>query len=109
MQPCPGQTQRIGTGIGRASGCGERPDAQAVGRVAASRAWHTGRCDDPVAYAGPTSFEPKKKSLHATEQTRPDVVAARQAWQAGQPCLSVGRLVFVDETWASTNMTPTRG
>ena len=50
-----------------------------------------------------------KKSLHATEQTRPDVVAARQAWQAEQPCLPMGRLVFVDESRASTDMTPIRG
>ena len=77
--------------------------------MVAKRAWHAGWCDDPVAHADPAWSESKKKSLHATEQTRPDVVAARQAWQAGQPCLSVGRLVFVDETWASTNMTPTRG
>jgi transposase len=31
------------------------------------------------------------------------------AWQASQPDTPVSRLVFLDETWASTNMTPTRG
>ena len=31
--------------------------------------------------------------------------AKREAWQAAQPALDPGRLVFVDETWASTNMT----
>lgn len=30
--------------------------------------------------------------------------AARQAWFAGQPELDLTRLVFLDETWTSTNM-----
>jgi transposase len=33
------------------------------------------------------------------------VKAKRDAWKAGQPSLDPKRLVFVDETWASTNMT----
>jgi transposase len=45
-----------------------------------------------------------KKTAHASEQERPDVVAARQAWRAAQPDLDPGRLVFVDETGASTKM-----
>jgi transposase len=53
--------------------------------------------------------ESEKKSLHASEQTRPDVAQARAAWQASQPDTPVNRLVFHDETWASTNMTPTQG
>jgi transposase len=32
------------------------------------------------------------------------VKARRDAWRAGQPALDVDRLVFIDETWASTNM-----
>lgn len=59
--------------------------------------------------AGTAGHQPQKKSLHASEQTRPDVALARQTWQAEQPELEVERLVFLDETWASTNMTPTRG
>ena len=46
----------------------------------------------------------QKKSLHAAEQQRPDVAAAREAWRAGQPDLDPNRLVFIDETWATTNM-----
>lgn len=34
---------------------------------------------------------------------------AREAWAAGQSSLDVDHLVFLDETWASTNMTPIRG
>lgn len=40
---------------------------------------------------------------------RPDVAQAREAWRAEQLGAVPGRLVFLDETWASTNMTPTRG
>jgi transposase len=32
------------------------------------------------------------------------VKAQRDGWKAAQPALDPGRLVFVDETWASTNM-----
>jgi transposase len=47
----------------------------------------------------------QKKSLHAAEQQRPDVAAAREAWRDRQPSLDPNRLVFIDETWATTNMT----
>lgn len=40
---------------------------------------------------------------------RPDVVAARCAWREGQSALDPNKLVFIDETWASTNMTPRYG
>jgi transposase len=46
----------------------------------------------------------QKKSQHASEQERPDVAAARQEWQATQAELNPERLVFIDETGASTNM-----
>ena len=46
----------------------------------------------------------KKKTQHAAEQERPDVAAARAAWRMRQPALSPERLVFLDETWAKTNM-----
>ena len=35
--------------------------------------------------------------------------AAREAWFEGQPDLDPARLVFLDETWTSTNMARTRG
>lgn len=47
--------------------------------------------------------------LRAAEQDRPDVKAKRDAWREKIPDLDADRLVFIDETWASTNMTPTRG
>jgi transposase len=45
-----------------------------------------------------------KKSVHASEQLRPDVVAAREAWFELQPTLSDKRLIFLDETGVTTNM-----
>jgi transposase len=49
----------------------------------------------------------KKITLHASEQTRPDVAQARQDWSARQPDLPAARLIFLDETWATTRMAPT--
>jgi transposase len=37
------------------------------------------------------------------------VRAKREAWRDAQPALDPDRLVFVDETWASTNMARTHG
>jgi transposase len=42
--------------------------------------------------------------LHASEQERPDVAAERAAWKAFQPEIDIQRLVFIDETGASTKM-----
>jgi transposase len=47
----------------------------------------------------------EKKVLRAAEQDRPDVVSRRADWQAEMPQMEPERLVFLDETWASTNMT----
>jgi transposase len=46
----------------------------------------------------------QKKTAHALEQDRPDVLKQREAWFEAQLELDPDRLVFVDETWASTNM-----
>ncbi|MEM9750065.1 MAG: IS630 family transposase, partial [Pseudomonadota bacterium] len=50
-----------------------------------------------------------KKTAHAEEQERPDVRARRLAWFMGQPDLDPVRLVFIDETGASTKIARTRG
>jgi transposase len=46
----------------------------------------------------------EKKTAHASEQDRPDVLKRREDWFAGQLDLDPERLVFIDETWTSTNM-----
>src|SRR3954452_25619868 len=51
------------------------------------------------------AVEEAKKSLRASEQMRADVAEARRSWRELQPRLDVSRLVFLDETWAKTNMT----
>ena len=51
----------------------------------------------------------KKKTGHASEQDRPDVLERRQAWRESQAALDPARLVFIDETWAKTNMARTHG
>ena len=50
-----------------------------------------------------------KKSLHASEQDRPDVARRRTRWKLYQGKVDPQRLVFIDETWVKTNMTPIRG
>lgn len=45
----------------------------------------------------------------AAEQDRPDVAAARAAWRLAAPAVDPDRVVFVDETWASTKMGRTHG
>jgi len=50
-----------------------------------------------------------KKTAHAREQERPDVLKRREDWFEGQLDLDPERLVFIDETWASTNMARRHG
>ena len=47
--------------------------------------------------------------MHAAEQNRADVAQARQDWAGEQASLARGRLIFLDETWATTSMTPAWG
>src|SRR5580698_9559077 len=46
----------------------------------------------------------QKKTAHASEQNRPDVLKQREDWFERQLDLDPERLIFIDETWASTNM-----
>ncbi|HKH26801.1 MAG TPA: IS630 family transposase [Sphingomicrobium sp.] len=46
----------------------------------------------------------QKKTAHASEQDRPDILKRRQEWFDEQLDLDPARLVFIDETWVSTNM-----
>ena len=43
------------------------------------------------------------------EQLRPQIARRRAQWKKYQGRLDTRRLVFVDETWAKTNMAPLRG
>ena len=50
-----------------------------------------------------------KKTLRASEQDRADIARRRTRWKAYQGRLDPKRLVFIDETWAKTNMTRRHG
>ena len=45
----------------------------------------------------------------AGERDRPDVARRRAQWIKYQTRIDPSRLVFIDETWAKTNMAPLRG
>jgi transposase len=47
--------------------------------------------------------------VFATEQDRPDIARRRARWKRHQLKIDPARLVFIDETWAKTNMTRTHG
>ena len=73
--------------------------------MACRDAWGDGRTDDDLEDSVPVGIHAQKKSLRATEQMRADVAEAGRLWQELQPKLDVTKLVFLDETWAKTNMT----
>jgi transposase len=62
-----------------------------------------------VALLQATPDHAQKKTAHAAEQNRPDIMKRRQAWFDGQLDLDPDRLVFIDETWASTSMARRHG
>ena len=47
--------------------------------------------------------------MFATEQDRSDIARRRAWWKRHQSKIDPARLVFIDETWAKTNMTRTHG
>jgi transposase len=58
-----------------------------------------------VEAPAPPRLVAQKKSLRAAEQDRPDIAEARAQWRAGQADIDQERLVFIDESGASTKMT----
>jgi transposase len=57
-----------------------------------------------VALLRPSRDHGQKKTAHAEEQQRADVLKQRRDWFAGQADLDPSKLVFIDETGASTNL-----
>src|SRR5690606_14112206 len=102
---------RAGGGTGLAS--------QALGREAghhlacagggAGRARDRGELLRGVALLRARRHQLQKKSLRASEQDRPDVARRRSQWRKYQGRIDPARLVFIDETWAKTNMTRRHG
>ncbi len=46
----------------------------------------------------------ERRGSRQTEQDRPDILKRREEWFDGQLDLDPGQLIFIDETWALTNM-----
>jgi transposase len=84
---------------------GEDPGCH-VGRASrgAGRARHRRWRRHAVALLRASADHAKKKTAHACEQDRPDVLTQREAWFEGQPDLDPQKLVFIDETAATTKM-----
>ena len=94
-------TSRGGIGAGcQAAG----PDLVGDPRRAGGGTRDRGRADECVAVSQGAADHAQKKSLHAAEQDRPDIGEARRAFIRRQPALDPNHLVFIDETWAATNM-----
>ena len=64
---------------------------------------------DGLALLRQARADAQKKTGHASEQQRPDVLARRRLWFEGQAGLAPERLIFIDETGASTKMARLRG
>jgi len=76
---------------------------------ASGGAWHEDEPGSPCQISRQAGPDAKKKTPRAAEQSREDVAEARQSWLGWQRGLNPGKLVFVDETWTSTNMAPRYG
>ena len=63
----------------------------------------------PCGPLSPARGSRSKKSLFAAEQDRPEIARRRAQWKQYQGCIDPHRLVFIDETWAKTNMTRRHG
>src|SRR5919112_1563697 len=100
-----GQRVVCGRGAAGARGAGAGRDPGRAPRVAGRGARGGRRADDGLEDARAAQADAQRKSLRAAEQSRPDVAEARRQWIARQPELDVRRLIFLDETWAKTNMT----
>ena len=77
--------------------------------VGQGQVWSEGRTNDDAQDSAAVRTDAKKKTIHASEQSSPEIAQARAAWAVEQPALARRRLIFLYETAAATDMTPTRG
>jgi transposase len=62
-----------------------------------------------VGFSRPLRSDLQKKTAHASEQDRADIKERREAWFDSQLDLDPEKLVFIDETWTTTNMARKNG
>src|SRR5690242_20148693 len=86
------------SGAGRAG-----RDHRRVAALAAADAPRLGQQRPDLRDTGLAWPETEKKMLHATEQDRADIAAARREWRDNQPTLDPARLVFIDESVLQRN------
>src|SRR5690606_33816462 len=103
-QPHPADADRLRRGDRAAGGGLPGCHLGRAARLAVDRAWRDGEPGGDVEDPEAARPDAQKKSQHAAEQDRPDVAQARALWRDRQAGLNPARLVFIDETWANTNM-----
>jgi hypothetical protein len=69
----------------------------------------TGSATAPFSGSSRAQHHAQKRTTHASEQDRPGVPRRGRAWFDAQPDLDPARLVFIEETWAKTNMDRSHG
>ena len=62
-----------------------------------------------MGFSRPLRSDLQKKTAHASEQDRADIKERREAWFDSQLDLDPEKLVFIDETWTTTNMARKNG
>jgi transposase len=62
-----------------------------------------------VGFSRPLRSDLQKKTAHASEQDRADIKEQREAWFDSQLDLDPEKLIFIDETWTTTNMARKNG
>jgi transposase len=62
-----------------------------------------------VGVSRPLWSDLQKKTAHASEQARADIKEQREAWFDSQLDLDPEKLIFIDETWTTTNMARKNG
>src|SRR5215217_3633217 len=86
----------------RRAGGDARPKPQGGDRLSRRTEAHADLIHAALAEVPDITLPELKARL--AEQDRPDIRKRREAWFEGQLDLDPERLVFIDETWASTNM-----
>jgi transposase len=100
-----GQQARLAAGADR----GKAGPDLAGDQGRAGRRWGQGELWRALGVFRTRRHHVQKKSLHASEQDRADIARRRERWQKYQGRLEAKHLVFIDETWAKTNMTRRHG
>jgi len=91
------------------SACRDARHHPAGAEGAAGAVWRAVERRRALALLQASQADAQKKTAHASEQDRPDVLRRREDWFESQLDLDPERLVFIDETWTSTNMARTHG